>query len=93
MQQQVVDAERVSVFKKTRAKIKKKLQELWNVDSIIDLMVDLLLLVFDVIYSPILIIVRLIRHFFNEWIVNTVKRFLKWFAHKILRIPEVKKVK
>lgn len=79
------------MFKKTRAKIKKKLQELWNVDSIIDLMVDLLLLVFDVIYSPILIIVRLIRHFFNEWIVNTTKRFLKWFAHKILRIPEVKK--
>ena len=79
------------MFKKTRAKIKKKLQELCNVDSIIDLMVDLLLLIFDVIYSPILIIVRLIRHFFNEWIVNTVKRFLKWFAHKILRIPEVKK--
>lgn len=79
------------MFKKTRAKIKKKLQELWNVDSIIDLTVDLLLLIFDVIYSPILIIVRLIRHFFNEWIVNTVKRFLKWFAHKILRIPEVKK--
>lgn len=79
------------MFKKTRAKIKKKLHDLWNVDSIIDLMVDLLLLIFDVIYSPILIIVRLIRHFFNEWIVNTVKRFLKWFAHKILRIPEVKK--
>ena len=79
------------MFKKTRAKIKKKLQELWNVDSIIDLTVDLLLFIFDVIYSPILIIVRLIRHFFNEWIVNTVKRFLKWFAHKILRIPEVKK--
>ena len=78
------------MFKKTRAKIKKKLQELWNVDSIIDLMVDLLLLIFDVIYSPILIIVLLIRHFFNEWIVNTVKRLLKWFAHKILRIPEVK---
>ena len=86
MQQQVVDAERVSVFKKTREKFKKRLKELWNVDSIIDLMVDFLLLVFDVIYSPILIIVRLIRHFFNEWIVNTVKRFLKWFVHKVLRI-------
>ena len=79
------------MFKKTRAKIRKRLRELWNVDSMIDLIVDLLLVVFDVLYSPILIIVRIIRHFFNEWIVNTLKTILKWFAHKVLRIPEVKK--
>ena len=79
------------MFKKTRIKIKHKLKELWNVDSIIDLIVDLLLIVFDVLYSPILILVRLFRHFFNEWLVSTLKRFLKWFAHKVLRIPEVKK--
>lgn len=78
------------MFKKTRAKFKKRLKELWNVDSMIDLIVDVLLVVFDVLYSPILIIVRILRHFFNEWIVNSIKRFLKWFAHKVLRIPEVK---
>lgn len=78
------------MFKKTRAKIRKKLKDLWNVDSMIDLIVDVLLVVFDVLYSPILIIVRILRHFFNEWIVNSIKRFLKWFAHKVLRIPEVK---
>ena len=77
------------MFKKTRTKFKKRLKELWNVDSMIDLIVDLLLVVFDVLYSPILIIVRILRHFFNEWIVNGVKRILKWFAHKVLRIPEV----
>jgi hypothetical protein len=77
------------MFKKTRTKFKKRLKELWNVDSMIDLIVDLLLIVFDVLYSPILIIVRILRHFFNEWIVNSIKRFLKWFAHKVLRIPEV----
>ena len=77
------------MFKKTRTKFKKRLKELWNVDSMIDLIVDLLLVVFDVLYSPILIIVRILRHFFNEWIVNSIKRFLKWFAHKVLRIPEV----
>lgn len=79
------------MFKKTRIKIKHRLKELWNVDSIIDLIVDLLLIVFDVLYSPILILVRLFRHFFNEWLVNTLKGFLKWFAHKVLKIPEVKK--
>ena len=73
------------MFKRT----KKKLKELWNVDSMIDLIVDLLLVIFDVLYSPILIIVRILRHFFNEWIVNRIKKFLKWFAHKVLRIPEV----
>jgi len=77
------------MFKKTRTKFKKRLKELWNVDSMIDLIVDLLLIVFDVLYSPILIIVRILRHFFNEWIVNSIKRFLKWFAHKVLRIPEI----
>ena len=77
------------MFKKTRTNFKKRLKELWNVDSMIDLIVDLLLIVFDFLYSPILIIVRILRHFFNEWIVNSIKRFLKWFAHKVLRIPEI----
>ena len=81
------------MFKKTRTKFKKRLKELWNVDSMIDLIVDLLLVVFDVLYSPSLINVRILRHFFNEWIVNGVKRILKWFAHKVLRIPEVEKKK
>ena len=81
------------MFKKTRTKFKNKLKELWNVDSMIDLIVDILLVVFDVLYSPILIIVRILRHFFNEWIVNGVKKILKWFAHKVLRIPEVEKKK
>jgi hypothetical protein len=78
------------MFKKTRAKINKKLKQLCNVDSMIDLIVDILLVVFDVLYSPILIFVRILRHLFNEWIVDTLKRFLKWFAHKVLRIPETK---
>jgi len=78
------------MFKNTRAKIRKRLKELWNVDSMIDLIVDMLLVVFDVLYSPILIIVRVLRHFFNEWIVNTLKAILKWIAHKVFRIPEVK---
>ena len=72
-------------------RIKQKLKDLWNVDSIIDMIVDLLLIIFDVLYSPILIVVRLIRHFFNEWLVSSMKKILKWFAHKVLRIPEVEK--
>ena len=70
------------MFKRTKAKLK----ELWNIDSMIDLVVDAFLLLFDVITSPILIVVRLIRHFFDKWIKNTIKRVLKWFAHRVLKL-------
>ena len=70
------------MFKRTKAKLK----ELWNVDSMIDLVVDAFLLLFDVITSPILIVVRLIRHFFNKWIRNSISRTIKWFAHRVLRL-------
>ena len=67
-------------------RFKNKLKELWNVDSMIDLFVDAFLLLFDVITSPILIVVRLIRHFFNKWIRDSISGALKWFAHKVLRL-------
>ena len=70
------------MFKRTKAKLK----ELWNVDSMIDLVVDAFLLLFDVITSPILIVVRLIRHFFNKWIRDSISGSIKWFAHKVLKI-------
>ena len=62
-------------------KLRNKIKELWNIDSFIDVTVDLLLLIFDVITSPILIFVRLIRHFFNKWIRNSIKAVLKAIAH------------
>ena len=68
-------------------RLKKRVRSLWNVDTIIDITVDFLLLILDVITSPILIVIRLIRHFFNNWIKKSIKRFLKWFAHKVLRLP------
>ena len=70
------------MFKRTKAKLK----ELWNIDSMIDLVVDAFLLLFDVITSPILIIVRLIRHFFNKWIRDSISGSIKWFAHKVLKL-------
>ena len=69
--------------------IKTKLQKFkeWNtVDHWIDLIVDIGLVAFDVLSSPILIIVRFFRYFMNKWINGYIKNGLKWFAHKILRI-------
>jgi len=69
--------------------IKTKWQKFreWNtVDHWIDLIVDIGLVAFDVLSSPILIIVRFFRYFMNKWINGYIKNGLKWFAHKILRI-------
>ncbi len=69
--------------------IKTKWQKFkeWNtVDHWIDLIVDIGFVAFDVLSSPILIIVRFFRYFMNKWINGYIKNGLKWFAHKILRI-------
>ena len=69
--------------------IKTKWQKFkeWNtVDHWIDLIVDIGLVAFDVLSSPILIVVRFFRYFMNKWINGYIKNGLKWFAHKILRI-------
>ena len=59
----------------------------WStVDRWIDLIVDIGLVAFDVLSSPILIVVRTIRYFFNKYVNKHIKRFLKWFAHRVLKI-------
>jgi uncharacterized sodium:solute symporter family permease YidK len=52
-----------------------------TIDHIIDLLVDLVLMLWDVLTSPVLIFMRIFRNFFGEWIKEHVKNVLKWFAH------------
>ena len=64
----------------------KQLKEWWTIDHVVDLVVDMALLLFDVISSPVLICVRVIRHFIGEKVVGSIKRVIKsivyWFANK-----------
>ena len=72
-----------------RERIRMRWQKIkeWNtVDHWIDLIVDVGLIAFDVLSSPILILVRFVRYFFNRFVNGYIKRFLKWFAHKVLKI-------
>ena len=68
--------------------IKKRLLRNWppSTDSVIDFMVDMLLLFWDIISSPILIVMRLLRMFIKKAFGERLKRFVKWFVHKVLRI-------
>ena len=67
-------------------RLKARLKKIATTDNIIDLSVDVLLLVYDVLSSPILIIVRIGRYFFKKFVSKYLKRTIKWFVHKVLRI-------
>ena len=69
-----------------RERIKEKWKKLCTTDNIIDLSVDAFILLADVLTSPILIIVRLVKHIVNIYFIERIKRAIKWFAHKVSRI-------
>ena len=66
---------------------KLTLRERWRkactADNIVDLSVDCFLLFFEVLSSPILIVMRAVRWFINKFLVDklksTVKRIVHWF--------------
>ncbi len=62
-----------------RARIKKAV----NADNILDVIVDMSLILFDVLSSPILIVMRVIRYFFNKFIRGYFKRGIKWVVNRI----------
>tara|TARA_B100000941_G_C28444306_1_gene521420 strand:+ start:498 stop:833 length:336 start_codon:yes stop_codon:yes gene_type:complete len=63
-----------------------------NLDHIVDLCVDLFLILFDVITSPILIVMRLLRWTVGKYILDglkdKIKRLIRWTMDKpmLLRI-------
>ena len=63
---------------------KRKIRRLINSDNAIDVGVDIMLFVFDVLSSPILIVVRVLRYAFNKFIRGYVIRGIKWVLNKII---------
>ena len=69
-----------------RERIREKWKKLCTTDNVIDLSVDAFILLADVLTSPILIVVRLFKHIVNIYFIERIKRAIKWFVHKVLRI-------
>ena len=63
--------------------IKARVKKAVNTDNILDLIVDMSLILFDVLSSPILIVMRVIRYFFNKFIRGYFKRGIKWVVIRI----------
>ena len=66
-----------------RLSIKKRFKKAMNSDNALDLVVDMSLILFDVLSSPILIVMRVIRYFFNKFIKGYVKKGIKWLIFRI----------
>ena len=62
-----------------RARIKKAV----NADNILDVIVDMSVILFDVLSSPILMVMRVFRYFFNKFVRGYFKRGIKWVVNKI----------
>jgi len=69
-------------FEKIREK--RRIRRLINSDNAIDVSVDIMLIIFDVLSSPILIVVRVLRYGFNKFIRGYVVRGIKWILNKII---------
>ena len=62
-----------------RARIKKAV----NADNILDVIVDMSLILFDVLSSPILMVMRVFRYFFNKFIRGYFKKGIRWIVNKL----------
>ena len=65
--------------------MKERLKRIITSDNISDMSVDILLIIFDVLASPILIVVRVLRYGFNKFIRGYVIRGIKWILNKIIK--------
>ena len=73
-------------FKERLQRIRGKAQKSITTDNLVDISVDILILVFDVLSSPILIVMRVVRYLVRKHIIKYVKRFIKWFLHSVCKI-------
>ncbi len=65
--------------------MQERLKRIITSDNIIDMSVDIILIIFDVLASPILIVVRVLRYAFNKFIRGYVIRGIKWILNKTIK--------
>ena len=59
----------------------RKIRNWWNIDNIVDASVDLFLILFDVLSSPILIIMRVVRYVIGKYMLGGVRNKIKKVGH------------
>ena len=67
-----------------KLEFRKRIRKACNTDNALDLIVDMSLILFDVLSSPILIVMRVARYFFNRFVKGYVKKSIKWCINRVL---------
>ena len=62
-------------------RLRERLRNWCNIDNIVDASVDLFLILFDVLSSPILIVMRLVRYVIGNYLLGGVKNKIKKVGH------------
>lgn len=62
-------------------RLKVRIRNWCNIDNIVDATVDLFLILFDVLSSPILIVMRLVRYVIGTYLLGGVKNKIKKIGH------------
>ena len=65
---------------KSSPKPQQGIKKYFNLDNIVDTGVDIALVIFDVLSSPILIVMRVVRWFLNEFVLGHIKKFIKFIV-------------
>ena len=71
---------------KSSQKTQRGIKRYFNLDNMVDTGVDIALVVFDVLSSPILIVMRVIRWFLNEFVLGHIKRFIKFIIKIFMKL-------
>ena len=71
---------------KSLPKTQQGIKKYFNLDNIVDTGVDVSLVVFDVLSSPILIVMRVVRWFLNEFVLGHIKRFIKFIVRIFMKL-------
>ena len=70
---------------KSSQKTQRGIKKYFNLDNIVDTGVDVTLVIFDVLSSPILIVMRVVRWFLNEFVLGHIKRFIKFILRLFIK--------
>ena len=71
---------------KSLPKTQQGIKKYFNLDNIVDTGVDVSLVVFDVLSSPILIVMRVVRWFLNEFVLGHIKKFIKFIVRIFMKL-------
>ena len=69
---------------KSSQKTQRGIKKYFNLDNMVDTGVDVALVVFDVLSSPILIVMRVVRWFLNEFVLGHIKKFIKFIIKIVI---------